>query len=78
MKRAMLILPLVLAGCGAANGLKPLEGQSLPPAPLGATKTPSPADLLKSSAQARPGRSDELLTRSETRRGDDFDLPPPN
>ena len=69
---------LALAGCGAANGLKPLEGNSLPVAPLGATETPTAKQLLTPTTQARPDRSDELLRKSEARRGDDFDLPPPN
>jgi hypothetical protein len=50
----------------------------LPVAPYGATATPTPADLIKPSDQARPERSDEVLKNSQQRRGDDFDLPPPN
>ncbi|SEJ35854.1 hypothetical protein SAMN05428950_1011956 [Sphingomonas sp. OV641] len=76
MKRAVLVLAMLLAGCGAARGLKPAEGEQLPVAPYGATATPTPADLLKAEPQARPGRSDELLRNSEERRSDEFDLPP--
>ena len=69
---------LLLASCGAATNLKPAKGESLPVAPYGATATPTPADLLKPSNQARPARSDELLKTSQQRRGDEFNLPPPN
>ena len=69
-------LALPLAGCGAATGLKPAEGRSLPVAPAGARATPTPAELLTPTVQQRPQRSDELLRNSEERRSDDFDLPP--
>ncbi|MBY0518921.1 MAG: hypothetical protein K2P79_00665 [Sphingomonas sp.] len=78
MKRLITFGLLVLGGCGAANGLRPGDGASLPVKPYGAVATPTPAQLMTPSTQARPGRSDELLLRSETRRGDEFDLPPPN
>jgi hypothetical protein len=76
VKAAILLLAVALAGCGASRGLKPAEGEQLPPAPYGATATPAPADLLKPGPQARPGRSDELLRNSQERRSDEFDLPP--
>ena len=69
---------LLLAGCGAASGLKPAEGRSLPVAPYGAKETPTPAQLLKPTNQERPMRSDEVLTNSAERRSDEFSLPPPN
>ncbi|MFA6123387.1 hypothetical protein [Sphingomonas sp.] len=69
---------VLLAGCGSATNLKPPKGEPLPVAPFGATATPTPADLIKPSNQARPERSDEVLKNSQQRRGDDFDLPPPN
>ena len=76
MKKSIAILALLLAGCGASRGLTPAEGERLPPAPYGANATPTPNDLLTPQAQARPGRSDELLRNSEERRSDEFDLPP--
>lgn len=78
--RALLLFGsvLLLAGCGAATNLKPAKGESLPVAPYGAKATPTPAELLKPSDQARPARSDELLKRSQERRSDEFNLPPPN
>ncbi|KQS03392.1 argininosuccinate lyase [Sphingomonas sp. Leaf357] len=68
--------PLALAACGASTGLSPAKGDKLPVAPYGATATPTPNQLLTPSSQARPQRSDELLTQSQERRSDEFDLPP--
>ena len=76
MKPAVLLLAVLLAGCGASRGLRSAEGEQLPTAPYGATATPAPTDLLQPQPQARPGRSDELLRSSEERRSDEFDLPP--
>ena len=41
MRRATLLLALVLAGCGAARELKPRPGETLPVAPYGARSTPT-------------------------------------
>ena len=73
---ALLLLPLGLAGCGAARDLEPAAGRPLPVAPYGATATPTPRELLTPTTQQRPQRGDELLKNSEERRSDDFDLPP--
>jgi len=75
---AIAIIALPLAGCGSAGQLKPAQGETLPPAPYGATATPSPQALLTSSTQARPTRNDDLLTESQKRQPDPFDLPPQN
>jgi len=71
-----LAFALLLAACGSMSGLKPAPGKSLPVAPYGARATPSATQLLTPSNQARPERSDELLTGSEERHSDEFDLPP--
>ena len=76
MKRLILGLTLALTGCGAAKELQPAKGASLPPAPYGATATPTANQLLTPTTQQRPERSDELLRRSDERRADEFDLPP--
>ncbi len=81
MKRLILglapsLLSLALAGCGAAKQLQPAPGKSLPPAPYGATSTPTANQLLTPTTQQRPQRSDELLRQSEERPNDPFQLPP--
>jgi hypothetical protein len=77
MKPAIaLLIALGLTGCGAANRLQPAKGESLPVAPRGATATPTPQQLLTATPQERPQRSDELMTQSQDRRSDEFDLPP--
>lgn len=78
MKFVILAPLALLAACGAANGLRPQQDQPLPVAPYGATSAPTPRQLATPSNQARPERTDELLLKSESRRGDEFDLPQPN
>jgi hypothetical protein len=79
MKRlAVLVLGTVLiTGCGARTALKPQEGKALPMRPFTAGETLTPDQLLKVDPQAQPNRSDEQLKKSEKRRDDKFDLPPP-
>lgn len=78
MKAAIVLMALALAGCGAARELKPRPGETLPVAPYGARTTPTRDQLIKPTMQQRPGRTDDLLTQSEQRRTDEFDLPPAN
>ena len=73
---ALALIALALAGCGPRRDLRPRENASLPPAPYGATATPTSADLLDPTTQQRPSRSDELLTESKARGDDPFVLPP--
>ncbi len=79
MKRALLLLPaaLAVAACGKQELLTPPAGVSLPPKPAMATTVPTVDELLTPSTQQRPGRSEELLQRSEERPDDRFNLPPP-
>lgn len=70
-------LLLALAGCGQRGPLKPPEGASLPPKPAFAATVPTSTDLLTPRAEERPERSEELLTKSQERPDDRFDLPPP-
>jgi hypothetical protein len=72
-----LIAVLGLASCGRMTELKPAAGQSLPVKPLMARTTPTPADLLTLPPYAKPNRVDELVKRSQPRKSDPFDLPPP-
>lgn len=78
MNRSILILAaaLALAGCGSRRDLRPAEGRALPPAPYGATATPTPPQLVSPTTQQRPTRSDEILQQSTEREDDPFELPP--
>ncbi len=67
---------LFLAGCGAVQGLTPAKGASLPVKPATAPAAPTADQLLAELPTVKPGRSDELLTKSQSRRDDRFDLPP--
>lgn len=69
-------IALSLAGCGSTSALKRPQGMANPPAPYGARTAPTDADRLRASPQARPQRSEEVLTSSHPRASDDFDLPP--
>lgn len=78
MRKAMsvLLVALLLAGCGARRELQPLAGRALPPAPYGREDRPRPDALLTPPVQAKPQRNIELRSRSEDREDDPFDLPP--
>ncbi|WP_298809717.1 hypothetical protein [uncultured Sphingomonas sp.] len=76
MKHLLLLATLPLAACGSTQDLKPAPGAALPVAPRGAAEKPSVSQLLTPSVQARPTRSNELLTKSKPRKPDEFDLPP--
>jgi len=67
---------LVLGGCGKVGDLQPRAGQSAVPTAYGQTEAATGDALTTPNVQARPGRSDELMRRSERRRDDPFDLPP--
>jgi predicted small lipoprotein YifL len=68
---------LALAACGKKGMLHPAEGHMLPPKPATAAVQPTVEQLLKPPVETRPGRSDDVLRRSEERPDDKFDLPPP-
>jgi hypothetical protein len=76
--RALLLLGvgLSLAACGKVGDLEPRTGNSLPPKAYGQTTEQTAEALTTPSVQARPGRTDELLKRSERREDDPFDVPP--
>jgi predicted small lipoprotein YifL len=65
-----------LAACGKVGPLEPKAGQAPPAKAYGQTAAPESESLMVASEQARPGRSDELMRRSERRTDDPFDLPP--
>ncbi|MES2158204.1 MAG: hypothetical protein V4512_10390 [Pseudomonadota bacterium] len=67
---------LALSACGGRQPLKPVKDQALPAVPVGAATAPTAMDLMQASTQARPQRNVELLTQSQKRQADEFDLPP--
>ena len=80
MKRALICL-LAAAALGACGLREPLElppGATLPSVPSEARGEPTTEELLTPPPIARPARVDELLRRSEERREDRIDLPPPD
>ena len=80
MQFRSLVLIAALAGiaaCGRVAPLKPAPGHSLPVKPAMAQRTPDAEELLTPPSHARPERIDELMKRSQPRRADRFDLPPP-
>lgn len=81
MMMLRLLLPaaalLALAACGQREMLKPPEGHGMPPKPATAATQPDVQRLLTPPVETRPGRSDDVLRRSEERPDDRFNLPPP-
>jgi hypothetical protein len=80
MKRALICLlaAAALGACGLREPLEPPPGATLPAVPAEARGEPTTEELLTPPPIARPDRVDELLRRSEERREDRFDLPPPD
>ena len=77
-KRILIIVSVAaLAGCGRQVELQQAPGHPLPVKPLMARTTPTVDDLLTPPSYTRPDRVDELLKKSEPRKADPFDLPPP-
>ena len=74
--RIVLVSVIALAGCGRMTDLKPVKGQE-PIKPLMARAAPTTEELLTPPTYARPNRVDEIIKRSEARKPDPFDLPPP-
>lgn len=78
MRAALLLLSIAgLAACGRVSDLEPAAGKPLPVKPMLARATPDAEQLLTPPPYARPDRIDELLKKSEPRKTDPFDLPPP-
>ena len=68
---------LLLAGCGKVYQLHPAEGRAMPAKAAQALKAPPVDQFIAAPSQTRPERVDDLLRKSEERRDDKFDLPPP-
>lgn len=75
-KLMLMTLGLGLGACGKVGDLEPRTGNALPPKAYGQSTEQSAKALTTPSVQARPGRTDELLKRSERREDDPFDVPP--
>ncbi len=78
MKRAtaILLIALTLTACGKRGELQRAPGMTPPPIAYGEDRPKSSAQLLEPSTQATPERASEILTQSEVRGDDPFDLPP--
>ncbi len=76
LKICTLMSVIALGACGKMGGLEPKLGAKPIPAAYGSDQPASAEQLATASAQARPGRSVELLRRSNRREEDPFDLPP--
>ena len=66
----------LLAACGSRTELTPRPGMSAVPKAAAAQKPATPTQLMTATTQARPDRRADLLTKSEERANDPFDLPP--
>ena len=78
LRVAAIAIALFLGSCGKVAELTPPPGQPLPVKPLMARATPTAEELLTPPAYANPERIDELMKRSQPRKSDRFDLPPPD
>jgi hypothetical protein len=67
---------LAVSACGKVGDLEPHTGNTLPPKSYGQTSEQTAKLLTTPSVQARPGRTDELVKRSERREDDPFDIAP--
>jgi hypothetical protein len=74
----IVLLTLAACSCGSIADLQPQTGKTLPQKPALASRPLTAAELLELPPQADPDRVDELNKRGEPRRGDPFDLPPPD
>ena len=72
----LVVASIGIAGCGKVGELEPKAGAAMPSRAYGQTDPQTATALITPSVQSRPGRSDELLRRSEPRSDDPFDLPP--
>jgi len=66
----------LLAACGSRTHLHPRPGMGTVPKAVAAEAPQTPDQLMTPSTQARPDRKADLLTKSEERQDDPFDLPP--
>lgn len=77
MKPIVLLPLLLVAACGKLGPLEPVSPDRAPPRPRDALVPPTPEQQLQLAPQSAPDRIDDPLKRSEERKNDRFDLPPP-
>lgn len=77
MKPVVLIALLLLAACGKKGVLAPVAPRPAPQKAADAAVAPTPDQMLRLAPQAQPARVDDPVQRSEERRDDRFNLPPP-
>ncbi len=71
-----LALLCLLAACGSRTELQPKPGMSAVPKAAAAKAPETASQLMAPSTQSRPDRKADLVTKSEERQDDPFDLPP--
>ena len=72
----VLVLLLVLAGCGKVGNLTPVAPQTAPPGAIAMPIAPTPEEMLRLPPQSQPNRVDDPVTKSQERPDDPFNLPP--
>ena len=80
MKTRLIMASFLLLGlsaCGREADLKPAAGHVMPVEPATAALQPTVDQLLTPGPETRPHRVDDVLTKSQERPDDRFDLPPP-
>jgi ABC-type glycerol-3-phosphate transport system substrate-binding protein len=73
----MSVVLAALAGCGGEQELKLAPGAKPPVKPLMAAKAPTTEEMLTPPPIAEPQRVTEIIKKSEERKEDRYDLPPP-
>lgn len=73
----MSVTLAALAACGGEQELKLAPGSKPPIKPLMAAKAPTTEEMLTPPPIAQPERVTEIIKKSEERKEDRFDLPPP-
>jgi hypothetical protein len=66
-----------LAGCGGEQELKLAAGAKPPVKPLMAAKAPTTEEMLTPPPIVEPQRVTEIIKKSQERKEDRYDLPPP-
>ncbi|MCE7795582.1 hypothetical protein LWE61_03315 [Sphingobium sufflavum] len=72
----LMIVAVGLGGCGRMAPLKRTTGMRPLPVAAGASEPATADQLIAPNTQSRPSRNVDVLTRSEKRAEDPFDLPP--